>query len=83
MQRNIPEGQTGEGPRFQKTAIAEGQVRLVRQVMGMEKDRDSFFSGQTGETGGQRDRDSTGETGHGHGERPRFQKVRQVSWIPK
>ena len=42
-------------------------------LLGIEKVL-NFIQIPKGETGGQRDRDSTGETGHGHGhgERPRY-----------
>ena len=38
---------------------------------------------RSGQTGGQRDCDSTGKTGHGHGERPRFVFSNKMSYLNK
>ena len=61
-----------QGPRFQRSGQTGRQevrgtaIPQVRQVMVMEKDRDS-----------------TGETGHGHGERPRFVFSNKMSYLNK
>jgi len=60
----IPKGQV------KQSAIPEGVLNFIQIPKGQVKQS----AIPKGETGGQRDRDSTGETGHGHGhgERPRY-----------
>ena len=66
-----------EGGRVQKL---KRRPRFVSKGQTGLRDRDSRRSGQTG---GQRDCDSTGETGHGHGERPRFVFSNKMSYLNK